>query len=78
MSETAKSTRGRISGAWKKTGSYGTFFTGNFTRSGLQAELDKYPGVENFQLFVSPVENSENENAPDLNISFDEKKPFVK
>ena len=72
MSESQKQVRGSISGAWVKEGRNGKFFTGSFTRESLLKELDKFPGIDKFQLYVSPITEKSKENSPDLSISFTE------
>lgn len=62
-----KSDRVSITGAWKREGQGGVFFTGNCSKQEL---LDKLSSLgDHVQLFVSPIENKSNENSPDLNIS---------
>lgn len=73
-----KKVRAKISGAWQKEGTYGKFFTGSFTRESLLKELDKFPGVDKFQMFISPLANKEKETDPDVLVTFTEYVPYKK
>lgn len=69
--------RAKISGGWQKEGKFGKFFTGSFTREALLKELDKFPGVDKFQMFVSPMQKQK-EKDPDILVTFTEFVPYTK
>ena len=74
-----KKERLRISGAWKKESQYGTFYTGKFNMDKLVSEAqEKFPGVTEFQMFVSKLETKEKENDPDLTVTAIPHVPYVK
>jgi hypothetical protein len=79
MAEQEKKLRGRITGAWKKTGPYGDFFKGKFSKSFLLEELAKFDdGVVDFDVYISKLNNKTKENDPDVLVTFEPHKPYVK
>jgi hypothetical protein len=66
--------RGYVTGCWKKSGANGTFMSGNFTRESFLKELDKFPGENEFTLYVSPnSKKGDDASKPDIYVSFEPK-----
>lgn len=63
----AERKRSNVTGAWKRTGANGEFYTGNFRKSELLEKLQGHD--EMLQIIVSPVEVKTKENSPDITVS---------
>lgn len=58
----------KLSGAWKKTGKFGDFYSSaKISKTEILAALEKVPG-DQVQLVVDIVSQKLSENSPDLNI----------
>ena len=79
MSDSNKKVRGRFTGAWKKEGPYGTFYKGKFKKAYLLEQIAQFPDdINDFDVYISKLDNKSKETDPDLVVSFEPHVPYNK